>query len=193
MCAATRGESAPAVQPGRRARNGGAQGTESLQQAARRHDQRQQGRPVSAWARCSRNSTRSPPRNCPRAPATDLDGESREFRETGIELYITFALALVFIYLVLAAQFESFVGPLVIMFTVPLAMTGALAGDVAQYQIRHWRHAQRVQPDRPGDAGRPDHQTRDSDRGIRQPVARQGNGENSRPSSKPRRCACGRF
>ena len=62
----------------------------------------------------------------PKGTGTDLDGESREFRETGIELYVTFALALMFIYLVLAAQFESFVGPLVIMFTVPLAMTGAL-------------------------------------------------------------------
>ena len=62
----------------------------------------------------------------PSGQATDLDGESREFRETGVELYVTFVLALVFIYLVLAAQFESFVGPFVIMFTVPLAMTGAL-------------------------------------------------------------------
>jgi multidrug efflux pump len=57
---------------------------------------------------------------------TDLDGQSREFRETGFELYITFLLALVFIYLVLSAQFESFVGPFVIMLTVPMAMTGAL-------------------------------------------------------------------
>jgi multidrug efflux pump len=62
----------------------------------------------------------------PAGQVTDLDGESREFRETGAELYLTFVLALVFIYLVLSAQFESFVGPFVIMFTVPLAMTGAL-------------------------------------------------------------------
>jgi multidrug efflux pump len=62
----------------------------------------------------------------PKEVGTDLDGESREFRETGWELYITFGLALIFIYLVLSAQFESFVGPLVIMFTVPLAMTGAV-------------------------------------------------------------------
>jgi multidrug efflux pump len=62
----------------------------------------------------------------PPGQITDLDGESREFRETGVQLYITFVLALIFIYLVLSAQFESFVGPFVIMFTVPLAMTGAL-------------------------------------------------------------------
>ena len=62
----------------------------------------------------------------PKNVITDLDGQSREFRETGLELYVTLALALVFIYLVLSAQFESFVGPLVIMLTVPLAATGAL-------------------------------------------------------------------
>ena len=56
---------------------------------------------------------------------TDLDNVSREYRESGEQLWITFGLALIVIYLVLSAQFESFVGPLVIMFTVPLAMTGA--------------------------------------------------------------------
>ncbi len=56
----------------------------------------------------------------------ELDGVSREFRESGAALWITFLLALGFIYLVLAAQFESFVSPFVIMLTVPLAMTGAL-------------------------------------------------------------------
>lgn len=63
----------------------------------------------------------------PPGTASDLDGESREFRETGNEFYLTFVLAILFIYLVLAAQFESFVGPFVIMLTVPLAMLGAAA------------------------------------------------------------------
>ena len=58
---------------------------------------------------------------------TELDGPSREFKESGAALLFTFVLALAFIYLVLAAQFESFVSPFVIMLTVPLAMTGALA------------------------------------------------------------------
>ncbi len=57
---------------------------------------------------------------------TALDGQSREFRESGATLYVTFVLALIFIYLVLSAQFESFVSPFVIMLTVPLAVTGAL-------------------------------------------------------------------
>jgi multidrug efflux pump len=58
---------------------------------------------------------------------TELDGPSREFRDSGAALLFTFVLALAFIYLVLSAQFESFVAPFVIMLTVPLAMTGALA------------------------------------------------------------------
>lgn len=58
--------------------------------------------------------------------ATDLNGTSREFRKSSGSLAIVFVLALLFIYLVLAAQFESFVDPLVIMFSVPLSMVGAL-------------------------------------------------------------------
>jgi multidrug efflux pump len=56
----------------------------------------------------------------------DYSGISREFKESGSSLYFIFLLALCFIFLVLAAQFESFVDPLIIMFTVPLSMTGAL-------------------------------------------------------------------
>ena len=62
----------------------------------------------------------------PPTAQTDLDGQSREFRASGQEIYFTFVLALLFIYLVLSAQFESFVHPFVIMLSVPLSMTGAL-------------------------------------------------------------------
>ncbi len=62
----------------------------------------------------------------PATAQTDLDNQSREFRKSGSEIYFTFVLALAFIYLVLAAQFESFVHPFVIMLSVPLSMTGAL-------------------------------------------------------------------
>ena len=58
--------------------------------------------------------------------AVDYDGQSREFRQSSASLGITFLLALAFIYLVLAAQFESFRDPFIIMLTVPLSMTGAL-------------------------------------------------------------------
>jgi len=59
--------------------------------------------------------------------STDLDGQSREFRQSGSELWLTFGLALAFIYLVLSAQFESFRHSVLIMLTVPLAIAGALA------------------------------------------------------------------
>jgi multidrug efflux pump len=55
-------------------------------------------------------------------------GESKEFLESGQSLYLTFGMALIIVFLVLAAQFESFINPLVILVTVPLAMTGALLG-----------------------------------------------------------------
>ena len=58
--------------------------------------------------------------------ATDLNGSSREFRKSADSLSLVFALALLFIFLVLAAQFESFVDPLVILLSVPLSMAGAL-------------------------------------------------------------------
>jgi multidrug efflux pump len=57
---------------------------------------------------------------------TDLNGLSREFRDSSTEIYFVFILALAFIFLVLAAQFESFIDPFIIMLTVPLAVTGAL-------------------------------------------------------------------
>jgi hydrophobe/amphiphile efflux-1 (HAE1) family protein len=59
--------------------------------------------------------------------STSLSGPSRDFAESSNTLLFAFALALVLIYLILAAQFESFRDPLIIMFTVPLAMAGALA------------------------------------------------------------------
>jgi multidrug efflux pump len=57
---------------------------------------------------------------------TDLSGESREYVESSGGLNFLFVIALVFIYLVLAAQFESFIHPLTILFSVPLALVGAL-------------------------------------------------------------------
>ncbi len=58
--------------------------------------------------------------------AIDYAGQSREFKLSSSSLALTFMLALAFIYLVLAAQFESFRDPFIIMLTVPLSMTGAL-------------------------------------------------------------------
>ncbi len=57
---------------------------------------------------------------------TALSGDSKEYRESSSSLMFAFILALVLIYLILAAQFESFKDPLIIMLTVPLAIAGAL-------------------------------------------------------------------
>ena len=57
---------------------------------------------------------------------TALSGESKEYRESSSSLMFAFVLAIVLIYLILAAQFESFKDPVIIMLTVPLAIAGAL-------------------------------------------------------------------
>jgi multidrug efflux pump len=62
----------------------------------------------------------------PAGYATELNGVSREFRASSGSLGLVFVLALLFIFLVLAAQFESFVDPFVILLAVPLSMVGAL-------------------------------------------------------------------
>ncbi|WP_159015547.1 efflux RND transporter permease subunit [Cognatiluteimonas profundi] len=64
-------------------------------------------------------------------PATaqlDFSGQSREYLQSGSAVLFTFAMALLIVFLVLSAQFESFLHPLVIMLTVPLAVLGALLG-----------------------------------------------------------------
>jgi multidrug efflux pump len=67
----------------------------------------------------------------PAAVQISFDGESRDLKTSGSSLYLTFLLALVIVYLVLAAQFESFKHPFIIMTTVPLAVSGALIGLTA--------------------------------------------------------------
>ena len=63
----------------------------------------------------------------PPGSTVDLAGESREFRESGSALYFAFMLALVFVFMVLAAQYESLVHPFTVLLAVPLAVTGALS------------------------------------------------------------------
>jgi multidrug efflux pump len=64
----------------------------------------------------------------PEGARINYDGESREFRQSGSSIYFTFALALLLSFLVLAAQFESFRHPFIIMLTVPMALFGGLLG-----------------------------------------------------------------
>ncbi len=57
--------------------------------------------------------------------STDLSGESRDFQESSSNTLFAFALALLLVYLILAAQFESFIDPMIIILTVPMAVAGA--------------------------------------------------------------------
>ena len=66
--------------------------------------------------------------NLPSHAVIDYKGQSRDFKFAGESLYLIFALGVLVVFLVLAAQFESWIHPLIIMLTVPLAMTGALFG-----------------------------------------------------------------
>jgi multidrug efflux pump len=63
----------------------------------------------------------------PPGSTVELAGESREFEESGSALYFAFALALIFVFMVLASQFESLLHPFTVLLAVPLAVTGALA------------------------------------------------------------------
>lgn len=58
--------------------------------------------------------------------STDLGGESRDFKESGSNTLFAFGLALLLVYLILAAQFESFLDPMIIILTVPMAVAGAM-------------------------------------------------------------------
>jgi HAE1 family hydrophobic/amphiphilic exporter-1/multidrug efflux pump len=95
---------------------------------------------------------------------TSLTGPSRDHAESSSNIAFAFGLALMLIYLILAAQFESFIDPFTIMLTVPLAMAGALAEP---FPIR--ANAEHIFGDRDDHADRPGYQERDPDRGIREP------------------------
>jgi multidrug efflux pump len=100
-----------------------------------------------------------------------FDGESAEYTRSGGQLYFTFAFALAIVFLVLAAQFESFIMPAIIMVTVPLALLGA---GVRAQAVR--RERQHLQPDRGDHAGRHCCQERRADRRVRESTPRPGSG-----------------
>jgi HAE1 family hydrophobic/amphiphilic exporter-1 len=72
--------------------------------------------------------------NLPRDISISYSGESKDFKENQSSIAVVFALALLVAYLVLAAQFESFINPLIVMFTVPLGIVGGLVGLVVMDQ-----------------------------------------------------------
>lgn len=64
----------------------------------------------------------------PESAVIDYKGQSRDFKRSGGSIYFVFMLGILVMYMVIAAQFESFIHPFVILMTVPLAMAGALGG-----------------------------------------------------------------
>jgi multidrug efflux pump len=64
----------------------------------------------------------------PEVAAIGYKGDSRDFKETGQSIYIVLLLTIIVIYLVLAGQFESFIHPIIIILTVPMAVSGAVLG-----------------------------------------------------------------
>ncbi|WAG78136.1 multidrug efflux RND transporter permease subunit [Metapseudomonas furukawaii] len=85
-----------------------------------------EGFPVASMGEAIDTVTQIAREEAPRGYSFDYAGASRQYVQEGSALYVTFALALAIIFLVLAAQFESFRDPLVILVTVPLSICGAL-------------------------------------------------------------------
>ena len=102
----------------------------------------------------------------PSTAQIDYKGESLEYKEASGALYFTFGIALFVVFLVLAAQFESFVHPLVIMVTVPLAVAGAVRA------LGRGHDAEHLQPDRHHHARRHRGEEWRADRRVHQPDAR---------------------
>ena len=122
----------------------------------------------------------------------DFQGECRQFEQEGNTLVYAFVFSLIVIYLVLAAQFESFRDPLIILIALPTSMFGALLPLNIGGRDR-LRHDQHLFADRPDDADRPDLQARHPDGRFRQPAAAKRRAcRAARRSSRRPACACGR-
>ena len=123
----------------------------------------------------------------------DFQGDSRQYEQEGNALVYVFVFALIVIYLVLAAQYESFRDPLIILIALPTALFGALL-PLNIGGIPRLRQHQHLFPDRPRHADRPhlqawhpDGRFRQSAAGDSRPLAAQ------RDRGGGRRCGCGPF
>src|SRR5690606_18902509 len=85
-----------------------------------------EGVPIVSMGEAAETVAQIAREQAPRGYTFDYAGASRQYVQEGNALYVTFGLALAIIFLVLAAQFESFRDPLVILVTVPLSICGAL-------------------------------------------------------------------
>ena len=107
--------------------------------------------------------------------------------ETGNTAMLVFVLAVVLVFLVLAAQYESWSLPLAVILVVPMCLLCSIAGVAVAQHGRQHLHADRLRG-----AGGPGLQERDPDRGIRQGPARSGVPTATRPRWPPASSGCGR-
>ena len=127
-------------------------------------------------------------RTLPQGMSYAWSGLSLEESKAGRQSFLIFGLALLLVYLTLAAQYESLVLPFIVLLGVPLAVLGALGGAVGA-RVRQ----RRLLPDRPRHADRACGQELDPDRGVRRAAAAQGAPRSSRPRCRPRASGCARF
>ena len=116
-----------------------------------------------------------------------LSGSAQSMQESVRQFGFALALGLLVIYMVLAAQFESFIHPLSVMLAVPFAMVGALLGLLV-----HRQHAEPVQHHRDPALVRAGHEELDPARGLREPAARGGPRQVHRDAARRARSGCGR-
>ena len=107
--------------------------------------------------------------------------------QTGNTAMLVFLLAVVLVFLVLAAQYESWSLPLAVILVVPMCLLCSIAGVLLAQHGRQHLHAGRLRR-----AGRPGLQERDSDRRVRQGPARGRHGPRTRRRWRPASCGCGR-
>ena len=128
----------------------------------------------------------------PEGYSYDFQGDSRQYEQEGNALVYVFVFALIVIYLVLAAQYESFRDPLIILIALPTALFGALLA--AQHRrLPRLRQHQHLFADRPRHPDRPDLEARHPDGRLRQPAAGDATAaRGARRSRRRPRCGCAR-
>ena len=142
-----------------------------------------------AWARRSRRCKAIAARTLPQGYTVDYGGPSRQYVQESSGFVVTFGFALIIIFLALAALFESFRDPLIILVSVPMSIAGALifiSLGIGGATLNIYTAG------RAGDADGPDQQARHPDRRVRQRAAGRGQVASARPSRRPPASACGR-
>ena len=128
-------------------------------------------------------------RTLPQGYAVDYGGLSRQYVQESSGFIVTFGFALIIIFLALAALFESFRDPLIILVSVPMSIAGALAVHQRRHRRREPEHLYRG---RPGDLDGADQQARHPDRRIRQRRCSSKASPSARRSRRPPESGCGR-